>query len=67
MIEVHFLANQLLILKNKNQYTLYFHFFPSRFNARPVASLAPAEPSLDDNCIVGMTESNLVQVEIREG
>ena len=67
MIEVHFLANQFIALKNKDQHTLYFHFFLGRFNARPGPALSPSEPSLDDNSIVGMMESNLVRVEVGVG
>jgi hypothetical protein len=67
MIEIYFLADQVVVLKDKDQYTLDFHFLSSRFNAGPDAELRSAEPGLHDHRIVGMMVSSFLQVEVRKG
>ena len=66
MVEKHFLADQFVTFKNKNQHTRYFRSFPGRFKACPHSTLCPSEPALDDNRIVSVMNRSLLQIEVGE-
>jgi len=53
MIEIHFFANQMLALKDKDACALHLHVISRGSDAGPHTSVGAAELAFDDHCLVG--------------
>ena len=54
VIEIHFLANQISVFKDKDQDALHLGLFSSWGDSRPEAAMRTSEDTLHDHCAVCM-------------
>ena len=66
VVKVNLLANQILAVEHENQNSLNFYRLSGRRNASPWAAVCSAESAFDNDCVCGMMNGRLTQMEIGE-